>query len=183
MAEPKVAKSKPRRPTGARTLYTLEVLLIGGPVSESFARENPTVSRTLQIAGDQTLEKLHHAIFGAFDRDDEHLYEFQIGGRKPHDRKARSYGHPSPGIPMFLELDSTISARRTRIDSLGLKPRNVFYYWFDFGDDWWHRVQVAAIEDAVPEGRLPRVIDRVGESPPQYPDSDEEDDFEDEEEK
>ncbi len=80
--------------SGGKGLYTLEVALIGGPVTEEFAEKNPIVTRTIQIRGDQTLDKLHFAIFDAFDRDDEHMYEFQIGGKGPQDPKARSYVLP-----------------------------------------------------------------------------------------
>lgn len=41
-------------------------------------------------------------------------------------------------------------------------------YWFDFGDDWFHQVQVERIEQAIPTVTYPRVIKRVGKSPPQY---------------
>ena len=60
-------------------IYTLEVFLIGGPVTEEFAKKNPVVSRTIQIRGDQSLTDLHDAIFRAFNREEEHLFEFQIG--------------------------------------------------------------------------------------------------------
>ena len=43
-----------------------------------------------------------------------------------------------------------------------------FGYWFDFGDDWWHQINVEAIGDEAPRGKLPRVTKRVGKSPPQY---------------
>ena len=33
-------------------LYTLEVFLLSGPITEKFARNNPVVSRTIQIRGD-----------------------------------------------------------------------------------------------------------------------------------
>ena len=51
---------------------------------------------------------------------------------------------------------------------MGLKEGDVFHYWFDFGDDWWHWIEVKAIENRMPEGRFPKVIARVGDSPPQY---------------
>ena len=44
----------------------------------------------------------------------------------------------------------------------------IFGYWFDFGDDWYHQVQVERIEQAIPIIPYPRVIKRVGKSPPQY---------------
>jgi hypothetical protein len=68
-------------PTGSdthgRRLYTMEVSLVSGPVAERFARANPAVARTIEIRGDQTLAHLHSAIFRAFDREEEHLYEFR----------------------------------------------------------------------------------------------------------
>src|SRR5437868_6375872 len=66
-------------------VYALKVSLISGFVSDKFAKKNPSVYRTIRIRGDQTLEELHFAIFEAYDRFDEHLYEFQFG-KKPMDR-------------------------------------------------------------------------------------------------
>ena len=37
-------------------LYTLEVFLLSGPITEKFAKKNLVVSRTIQLRGDQTLE-------------------------------------------------------------------------------------------------------------------------------
>ena len=63
---------------------------------------------------------------------------------------------------------------QTTIESLGLKVGRSFGYWFDFGDDWWHQINVERIDDHVPKGRFPRIIKRHGKSPPQYPPEDEE---------
>lgn len=65
-------------------LFILDVALIGGPVSAAFLQQTPVVSRTIQLRGDQTLEQLHYAIFAAFDREDEHMYEFQTGAAEPN---------------------------------------------------------------------------------------------------
>jgi hypothetical protein len=156
---------------GSTHLYTLDVQLIGGPVTDVFIDKNPVVSRTIQIRGDQTLEDLHFAIFDAFERDEEHMYEFQFG-KKPMDRGARRYTMSGP----FLDEEPGAGAvEDTTIDSLGLEARGKFYYWFDFGDDWWHQITVKAVEDQVPPGKYPKVTEKVGESPPQYPDYDEDD--------
>jgi hypothetical protein len=152
---------------GQVRLYTLEVFIVNGPVTEKFARKNPVISRTIQMRGDQTLEDLHHAIFDAFDRFDEHLYEFQFG-KGPMDPKAPRYVLPSAD-----EGDENRPAGRvdqTTLDSLGLEVGRNFGYWFDFGDDWWHQINVEAIEDKLPKGKLPKVTKKVGKSPPQYPD-------------
>ncbi len=155
-------------------LFTLDVVIVSGPMTESFATKNPAISRTIQIRGDQTLADLHGAIFDAFDREEEHMYEFQIGGRGPMDPKARRYVLPVAMDDPFGDRKPAGDLARTRIGSLGLKAGEAFGYWFDFGDDWWHQLEVVAIEEGVPRGRLPKVTRRVGESPPQYVDWDEE---------
>lgn len=147
--------------------------MIGGQITEKFAKKNPVISRTIQIRGDQTLEDLHHAIFDAFDRWDEHLYEFQFG-KGPMDPKGPRYVL-SGEFDMDVGMKNQPAGRvdQTTIDSLGLEVGRSFGYWFDFGDDWWHQVNVEAVEDKMPKGKLPKVTKRVGKSPPQYPDDDE----------
>src|SRR4051812_3064392 len=164
MARPKKSAVRLHEPTGGGEvgLYTLEVFLLSGPIAKEFARKNPVVSRTIQIRGDQTLEDLHHAIFDAFDRTDEHMYEFQFG-EGPMDPKGARYV-----LPGAFETDTgekTPPAGRVdqaRIDSLGLEVGQSFGYWFDFGDDWWHQINVEAIEEEAPPGKLPKVTQRVG---------------------
>jgi hypothetical protein len=154
-------------------LYTLEVFLLSGPISEKFAKKNPVISRTIQIRGDQTLEDLHHAIFDAFGRWEEHLYEFQFG-KGPMDPKGPRYVLPSASQSERGEENPPAGrVDTTPIESLGLKVGDRFGYWFDFGDDWWHQINVEAIEDKVPKGKLPKVTRREGKSPPQYADEDE----------
>jgi len=156
-------------------LFTLDVFIISGPMTKRFTKKNKVVCRTIRIRGDQTLEDLHYAIFDAFKRFDQHMYEFQIGGKGPMDPKARRYvlsgafENPMPGSPRAAG-----DVTRTSIGSLGLKANDAFGYWFDFGDDWWHQINVVAIEDKVPRGKYPKVAKRVGASPPQYVDWDKE---------
>jgi hypothetical protein len=80
-ALPRKPTSRLEVPTAAppANLYVVSVYLQSGPTSEKFA--NKVSSRVLEIRGDQTLEQLHYAIFKAYDRWDEHQYEFQFGKR------------------------------------------------------------------------------------------------------
>lgn len=155
-------------------VYTFEVFLLEAPVTEAFAKENPEVLRTIQILGNQTLEKLHDVIFKAFDRDDDHLYEFEFGNG-PHDPDSSCYVLPIDLESPFSD-DRNVSGdvTKTKIDSLNLVVDQSFGYWFDFGDDWMHQINVISIDDKIPEGKYPKITERIGDSPPQYPDWDEE---------
>jgi hypothetical protein len=177
-SRPKKRKKAKKPEQGTPRVYTLNVKLVSGLVTEEFVDRNPVVSRAIQIRGDQTLETLHYAIFDAFGRDDEHLYEFQFGDR-PQARKNKRYvlpmGVDAPWFGFGDRQEPEEDLTRTTIESLGLRTRQKFWYWFDFGDDWWHRIEVLGVEDAAPRRKYPRVTKRVGASPPQYPDWDDED--------
>jgi hypothetical protein len=172
----------------ARMLYTLEVILTEGPVTKQFVETNPVMSRTIEIRADQTLEQLHTAIFSSFDRSEDHMYEFHLG-EDPDELDAIRYGLLSSGETPFLmsiplDSDSGLAAiddpvgevTETTITDLGLTVGRLFGYWFDFEDHWYHSITVLAIGDAEPKAKYPRVIARLGESPPQHQPTDGEDD-------
>ncbi len=142
-------------------LYVLNVYLTSGPLSPDFPAKE--VSRVIEIRGDQTLDQLHKAIFQAFDRWDEHLYEFQFG-KRPFDPGGPNYSIRDSGDPSTRSKDPY---HVTVEDAMGQRVR-AFGYWFDFGDDWFHTIFVERIETAIPTVAYPRVRRRVGKSPPQY---------------
>jgi hypothetical protein len=152
-------------------LYSLKITLIAGPVTCEFARSNPEVSRIIEIPGDHTLKDLHAAIFRAFNRSIEREYEFQVDGKEY-----------SPGQKCFLPVSQcrditgaiipSGDAGKTRLDELEFSPGDIFYYWFDFTNDWMHRILILSIGDTHPEKEYPAVTGKVGDSPPQKPDWD-----------
>ena len=162
---PKVVTS-----SSPNALYVLDVFLVSGPVSDEFVAKNPEISRTIEIKGSHTLEDLHTIIFDAFDREEAHLYEFQVGGRGPQDPNAKRYGLNQAFSDSLFEEEPVEDVASTAIASLGLSVDESFGYWFDFGDDWWHQIDVVSIVDRAPEGQHLKVTDRVGDSPPQYAD-------------
>lgn len=161
---PEAFQAVDRSEAGATNVYKLEVYLIGGPVPEKLGGKE--ISRTIEIRGDQTLEDLHHAIFEAYDRFDEHMYKFQFG-KGPHDPKGKRYV-----LRTMLEAGDEPNlagdVAETTIDSLKLKVDQPFGYWFDYGDDWWHQIGVADVGKLAPKVKYPRIVKRIGESPPQY---------------
>ena len=145
-----------RAEKGGPNLYTLEVILTGGPISDEFVQANPKISRTIEIRGDQTLNDLHGVIIAAFDRDDDHQYGFSI----PESRGKSGGKEVKP---------------EALISSLDLRVGALLRYHFDFGDDWFHDVKVKTLGEPDAEEKYPKVIQSIGESPPQYPDVDEDD--------
>jgi hypothetical protein len=138
------------------------------------------VRRTIAVRSDQTLVDLHGALRSAFGWDDDHLYSFWLSG-KFWARDGTEYTHPFAlesdpfaGWDLPIAKPGRKSAER-RLNRLRVTKGQRIAYLFDFGDEWRVRLTVRAIT-ADDGGDYPRLLDSVGEAPPQYADyADEED--------
>ena len=125
-------------------------------------RDDPDIWRIIEIKETQMLSSLHKAIFKAFNRFEEHQYSFFISN-KPYDNESE---YISPG----LNTGGTGKlATRIRIDSLALQRGQKFLYLFDYGDEWWHEVELIGVIEKVTLDNYPRMVKKHGKSPPQYP--------------
>jgi Plasmid pRiA4b ORF-3-like protein len=158
------SETKETKQYDQNTVYVLDVFIIDAPITEEFAVANPVMSRQIEIQGTNTLQELHKIIFKAFDRSDEHMYEFQLGGKEPGDPKAQRYTLKSASGKKAGEVSTTT------ISELALAIDDHFAYLFDFGDEWWHQVDVMAINQPNPQDKYPKITQREGASPPQYAD-------------
>ncbi|MBW1704934.1 MAG: plasmid pRiA4b ORF-3 family protein [Deltaproteobacteria bacterium] len=138
--------------------------------------------RIIEASENCTFDDFHEAIFQAFDRYDYHLYSFFIT-RKDTKNMRSIYDAPEITHPQNVEDIMGFGKRKkstvtTQIGDVGLNKNDVFHYLFDFGDDWWHRIRVRNINEAKSKKKHIMLIKSVGESPPQYPDYD--DDYDEE---
>ncbi len=144
----------------------------------------PHLYRIIEVSGNCTFDDLHDAIFEAFDRYDPHLYSFFLTRRDarsmPPIMQAPVITHPG-NVEEEKDFGNAVEgADETTIDDADLKEKEVIHYWFDFGDDWWHRIRVEKITETRSQSSTKHleIVKSVGASPPQYPDFDDED-FED----
>jgi tetratricopeptide (TPR) repeat protein len=125
-------------------------------------RDRPDIWRIIDIKGNQMLSSLHKAIFKGFDRLDEHQYSFFLSNR-PYDQGSE-YTSSGVGTEGRAKL-----ASRIRVDSIELYSGRKFLYLFDYGDKWWHDVELVSVTERVTRAKYPRVVKKQGKSPPQYP--------------
>jgi hypothetical protein len=126
-------------------------------------RALPEVWRDIALAEDQTLEDLHLAIQQAYGWYDDHLYSFFMNG-KAWDKSAEI------GSPWS---EAMLHTHQVQVGQLDLKPGQIFVYLFDYGDGHEFDVQVIGINPHAEKGKYPRLVSQEGDSPPQYPDYDE----------
>ena len=143
----------------------LRVQVLAG---RGYSFKSLNIVRVIDILPRQSLEDLSRCIESAFDREmDFHLWEFYFGAKRPYDRNAMRFGGSDFGD--YDPIDGTLPGADVRLEQLGLRPRKVFHYLYDFGDDWWHKISVAKLNAPVVEGRYyPRIVESFGKSPKQY---------------
>ena len=112
------------------------------------------------MSHENTFEELHLAIQEAFNFDNDHLYEFYIGGSR-RTAKIIFTGDPSGGIENDITLGEMAIYKGQKIK-----------YVFDFGDMWEFDITVTNIDKNVPIPVKPEIIEIKGEAPEQYPDWD-----------
>lgn len=153
-------------------IYQLKVSIIG----------IPKLYRVIEATANATFESLHEAIFEAFARYDPHLYSFFITKEDTQSIQtilnAPEITHPQNVEDFMGAGPPKASAADTALQAAELAAKDVFHYLFDFGDEWWHRIRVAAILDSRTRIKYVKLIDSQGIAPRQYPAYDD-DDFED----
>ena len=130
------------------------------------------VRRTIAIRCEETLIDLHDALQAAFDWDSQHPFAFWLSG-KFWARGGVEYVHPlALKSRPFSRGHAAIAGPRRRsagrpMERLGLIEGQRIAYVFDFQSEW--RVRLILREIAADDGGIyPRVLQSVGESPPQY---------------
>jgi hypothetical protein len=100
------------------------------------------------MRGDQTLEDLHHAIFDAFGRWEQHMYEFQFG-KGPMDPKATAVKTTIlPKSLQLIELQSSCTSFKENMDATRLFSDRVGAFALSGGGP----VPVAVDHGQVPSG-------------------------------
>jgi hypothetical protein len=139
--------------------------------------EDRRISRDIEIDGAKSLYHLAEAIVGAFDFDFDHAFGFYSG------TTPRTLMEKQPKYELFTDLGMGMdmgfgpkakSVKKTRLDKAFPNPGHAMTFLFDYGDEWLFRVEMTGSGQRAAKIRYPRVLERKGESPPQYPTFDDE---------
>ncbi|NJL26467.1 MAG: plasmid pRiA4b ORF-3 family protein [Thermoanaerobaculia bacterium] len=122
----------------------------------------PPIWRRIEIRSNTKFWALHVALQNAMGWTDSHLHDFEV---TIADRGERVWiGMPDP----YGEDPRTIYAdSREPLDGWIHSAGESFFYNYDYGDCWRHRVVVEAIEPAAPRVRYPRCLDGRRACPPE----------------
>ncbi|MCY4199003.1 MAG: plasmid pRiA4b ORF-3 family protein [Gammaproteobacteria bacterium] len=119
----------------------------------------PCVRRCVDVPISASLDSLHWIIQTAMGWDNDHMHEFEIGGRR--------YEHHEPFFDVGDHDSEVISSRA--IDLAGIIAQGVkkFVYLYDFGDNWTHEINIGRVRDGKSGEKFPLLIDASGRCPPE----------------
>src|SRR3954453_18624137 len=131
----------------------------------------PTILREVEIASDKKLTDLAQAIVSAFDFQFDHAFGFYSA------LTGREVMRAQPKYELFADMGERTdseSVQRTRVAEAFPAVGHTMLFLFDYGDDWRFVVEGIGLGEREPKVRYPRVLRKVGASPEQYPDWDDE---------
>jgi Plasmid pRiA4b ORF-3-like protein len=119
------------------TVHQLKITLQGA---------KPPLWRRVQVQSDASLGFLHEVIQEAFDWEGFHLHRFE-------DSRGREWGDPSLNDGYFgggySDEEGAVLGKVARAEG------TVLTYVYDFGDDWYHRIEVEKVLPADPAVSYP----------------------------
>jgi hypothetical protein len=116
----------------------------------------PPVWRRLEIPAEYSFDRLHQVLNAAMGWLDLHLHEFRVAGK--------AYGD---GVDMSVEADATLPEEDLVLGDVARGGEKRLAYWYDFGDDWWHTVEIEAVGPAEAGVSYPRCTAGAGACPPE----------------
>jgi hypothetical protein len=118
---------------------------------------DPPIWRSIQVAEDTKLPRLHRILQLLFNWEDYHLHDFIVG------RRVYSVPHPDDAFNERKVIDESPVPLSGIVDRVGAS----FEYIYDFGDDWQHDILLEAILLPTPGVFYPRCIAGARNGPPE----------------
>jgi hypothetical protein len=108
----------------------------------------PPIWRTVQVAEDTKLPRLHRILQLLFNWEDYHLHDFTVG------RRVYSVPDPDDAFNERKVIDERLVPLNRIVDRVG----DSLQYVYDFGDDWHHDILLEAILLPSPDVFYPRCV-------------------------
>lgn len=128
--------------------------------------------RVLAISEGFTLFSLAEAVIDSFDFDFDHAFGFYDNIERLTDSVE--------GYELFADIGEESKFKgveKTKVKEAFDKIGKKMLFLFDHGDEWRFIVELKVVESPESEGKYPFVVESVGDVPPKYGESDEEDEL------
>jgi hypothetical protein len=132
-----------------------------------------SIYRDIEIEASKSLYQLAKAINIAFEFDFDHSFGFYSG------LTPTTMFKKAPIYELFADMgeanSGVLGVKKTKITQAFPAVAHTMLFLFDYGDEWHFRVTLKGTGTKVAKTRYPRIVESSGESPEQYPDSEDDD--------
>lgn len=156
-----------RKPKQGENIYLIKAIL-----SDWDGHVMGMPYRVLAIPEGSTLYNLAEAIVDSFNFYFDHAFGF-------YDNIKR-WTKSVEGYELFADMGEESKfkgVKRTKVNRAFDKIKKKMLFLFDYGDNWLFIVELKGIESPKEDAKYPFVVESVGDTPPQYGEVDEEDEF------
>lgn len=125
--------------------------------------------RIIEIKGEDSLYDLAEMITNSFDFDFDHAFGFY--------NNLSDFGSSDEGYELFADVgeESTYpGVEKSYIYQVYTFLKKKFLFYFDYGDDWHFITELIEINEKVSKKKYPCICKKIGKSPEQYPEYDDE---------
>jgi hypothetical protein len=143
-------------------VYVFDVEMIHYP-------EEADVRRMIAIAGTRSLYNLAQLIIDSFGMMFDHCFAFYSDvNAHPSAERAEIY-------ELFVDIGQEPTAshvqgvKKVKISAVFTEVGKTMLFMFDYGDDWRFGVELKEIRKKITGEKLPAVLGKIGNAPPQYP--------------
>jgi hypothetical protein len=129
----------------------------------------PDLYRDIEVFSGMPLDYLAAAIVEVFGFDFDHLYGFysKLTGNV-------YASTPRYEVPAMLDDPDALNVEEVAIEAAFRRVGKALLFIFDFGDNWRFRVMFTGRGRMPADGRYFRLVGSLGDTPPQYPMTEEE---------
>jgi len=121
--------------------------------------------RIIEIKAGDTLFDLAAIILKSYNFDMDHMFGFYNNLKNPY--KSDEIYELLDEVD-FLMNENTKELRNTSIEEV-FKSKKKMLFLFDYGDEWRFLVERIKTTDPKPRMKYPKIIEKVGRAPKQYP--------------
>lgn len=152
-----------------KTTYTLKASInfLGG-------EEDSIAYRSITVVSGISLHKLAETILESFEFNFDHAYGFYDNIKK--------WSNSKEGYELFADTGEESrfkGVKKTKIEDVFNSEKKKMLFLFDYGDQWHFIVELLSTGSPEKNDKYPKIIESVGDAPPQYESFDREysDDF------
>ena len=131
-------------------------------------KDDPKISRKIEILGGSSLYKLAEIIIDSFDFDFDHCFGFFSDTTGDYFKSKKQYELFADLEDQGIEPVDSASVEKNKVKDVFKKKGEEMLFLFDYGDNWKFIIEFESFGDKIRGKKYPLTIESKGKAPRQY---------------